>query len=163
VEPCWCWQWQEAPWTLIAGAGAERSRPADCLSWEAGFMPPTDCQWVSSGAARACMIDVFPRDERCCRLFHNGDLTFALAGWCLLGRGVGGLEGPRAGVDGLWCLCCGDVVGGPFAGGLPLVFQRSPSLLVRWVDAWGCCGGRTSAWASSGRGQLQQACWFTAV
>jgi hypothetical protein len=53
--------------------------------------------------------------------------------------------------------------GGPFTGGRPSVFQRSPSLLVRWVDAWGCGGGRTSAWVSSKRGQLQQACGFTAV
>ena len=29
------------------------------------------------------------------------------------------------------------VVGGPFAGGGPSVFQRSLSLLVRWVAAWG--------------------------
>ena len=54
-----------------------------------------------------------------------------------LGRGVGGLGGPRAGVDGMWRLCCGVAVGGPFAGGRPSVFHRSPSLLVRWVDAWG--------------------------
>ncbi len=33
----------------------------------------------------------------------------------------------------------------------------------RWGDAWGCGGERASAWASSGRGQLQQACGFTAV
>ena len=52
---------------------------------------------------------------------------------------------------------------GPFAGGRPSVFQRSPSLLVRWGDAWGCGGERAAAWASSGRGQLQQACGFTAV
>jgi hypothetical protein len=38
-----------------------------------------------------------------------------------------------------------------------------PSLLVRWGDAWGCGGGRAAAWASSGRGLLQQACGFTAV
>jgi hypothetical protein len=37
------------------------------------------------------------------------------------------------------------------------------SSLVRWVDAWGCGGGRAAAWASSGRGQLQQACGFAAV
>jgi hypothetical protein len=43
------------------------------------------------------------------------------------------------------------------------VFQSSQSLLVRWVDAWGCGGGRAPAWAFSGRGQLQQACGFTAV
>jgi len=41
--------------------------------------------------------------------------------------------------------------------------DRSQSLLVRWGDAWGCYGERASAWASSGRGQLQQACGFTAV
>ena len=68
--------------------------------------------------------------------------------WCSLSK-------PRAGVDGLWRLCCGAVVGGPFAGGRPSVFQRSPSLLVRWGDAWGCSGGRAAVWASSGRGQLQ--------
>ena len=44
------------------------------------------------------------------------------------------------------------------------VFQRSPSLLVRWGAMMrGCSGGRAAAWASSGRGQLQQACGFTAV
>jgi hypothetical protein len=92
-------------------------------------------------------------------------LTLALAGrWrCGLGRGVGGLGGPRAGVDGRWRLCCGAVVGGPFAGARTSVFQRSLSLLVRWVAAWGCGGGRASAWASSGRGPLQQACGFTVV
>jgi hypothetical protein len=77
--------------------------------------------------------------------------------------GVRGLGGPRAGVDGLWRLCCGVAVGGPFAGGRPSVFQCSPSLLVRWGDAWGCGGGRAAAWASSGRGLLQQACGFTAT
>ncbi len=60
-------------------------------------------------------------------------------------------------------LCCGVSVGGPFADGRPSVFQSSQLLLVRWVDAWGCGGGRASAWESSGRGQLQQACGFTAV
>ena len=45
----------------------------------------------------------------------------------------------------------------------PSVFQRSQSLLVRWGDAWGCGGWRAAAWASFGRGQLQQACGFTAV
>ena len=29
--------------------------------------------------------------------------------------------------------------------------------------AWGCGGGRETVWVSSGRGQLQQACGFTAV
>ena len=29
------------------------------------------------------------------------------------------------------CLCCSAVVGAPFVGGLPSVFQRSLSLLVR--------------------------------
>jgi hypothetical protein len=42
---------------------------------------------------------------------------------------VGGLGGPQAGVDALYRLCCGAVVGGPFSGGLPSVFQRSP-----WCD-----------------------------
>jgi hypothetical protein len=51
----------------------------------------------------------------------------------------------------------GAVVGGQS------VFQRSLSLLVRWVAAWGCCGGRSEAWVSSGRVPLQQLCWFTAV
>jgi hypothetical protein len=59
----------------------------------------------------------------------------------------------------LWHLCCGDVVGGAFAGGRPSVFHRSLSLLVRWDTA---CG-RSVAWASSGWGLLQQACGFTAV
>ena len=54
-------------------------------------------------------------------------------------------------------------LGGQFAGGRPSVFQRSLSLLVRWDTAWGCGGGRAEAWASSGRGPLQQACGFTAV
>jgi hypothetical protein len=54
------------------------------------------------------------------------------------------------------------IMGGQFAGGRTSVF-RSQSLLVRWVDAWGCGGERVSAWASSGRGQLQQACGFTTV
>jgi hypothetical protein len=40
-----------APWTPIASVGAERSRPAGCWSWEAGFMPPAGGQWVSSRAA----------------------------------------------------------------------------------------------------------------
>ncbi len=65
-------------------------------------------------------------------------------------------------LDGLCRLCCGVAVGRPFAGGRPSVF-RSQSLLVRWGDAWGCGGGRTAAWESSGRGQLQQVCRFTAV
>ncbi len=43
-------------------------------------------------------------------------------GGCGLGRGVGVLGEPRAGVDGLWRLCCGVAVGGPFAGGRPSVF-----------------------------------------
>ena len=30
---------------------------------------------------------------------------------------MGGLGGPRAGVDGLCSLCCGVAVRGPFAGG----------------------------------------------
>ena len=63
MEPRRCWQrqedmlrrrglsWRVAPWTPIAGVGAERSRPAGCWSWEAGFMPPAGGQWVSSGAA----------------------------------------------------------------------------------------------------------------
>jgi hypothetical protein len=86
-----------------------------------------------------------------------------------LGRGVGGLGGPRSGVDGLCRLCCGaykflfqqEQLKG--IGGRPSVFQRSPSLLLRWGDAWGCGGERTAVWASFGRGQLQQACGFTAV
>jgi hypothetical protein len=84
-------------------------------------------------------------------------------GGCGLGQGVGGLGWPRAGVDGLWHLCCGVFVGGPFAGGRPSVFQHSQLLLVRWGDAWGCGGGRAAAWASSGRGQLQQTCGFATV
>jgi hypothetical protein len=48
----------------------------------------------------------------------------------LLGLGVGGLGGPRGGVDGLCCLCCGIAVGGQFADGLPSVFQHSQLLLV---------------------------------
>ena len=36
-------------------------------------------------------------------------------------------------------------------------------LLMRWVSAWGYCGGRTEEWASSGRGPLQQEYGFTAV
>ena len=89
-------------------------------------------------------------------LFRNGGLTLALAGrWRpLRDKGWGGARGrglgaPRAGVDGRWRLCCGAVVGGALAGGWPSVFQRSLlSLLVRWVDAWGCSGGRAAAWAS---------------
>ena len=73
-------------------------------------------------------------------LFCNGDLTLALSSqWLPLragsGRGVvmRGLDGPRAGVDTLCRLCCGNVVGGPFAGCLPSVFHCSLVLLVRWV------------------------------
>jgi hypothetical protein len=76
---------------------------------------------------------------------------------------VGGLGGPRAGVDGLCHLCCRVAVGGPFAGGLSSVFQCSLLLLVRWGYVWGCGGGRTEVWVSSRRGQLQQACGFTVV
>ncbi len=43
-------------------------------------------------------------------------------GGCGLGRGVGVLGGPRAGVDGLCRLCYGVAVGGPFAGGRSSVF-----------------------------------------
>jgi len=42
--------WLAAPWTLVAGLGAECSRPAGCWYWEAGCMPPAGGQWVSSGA-----------------------------------------------------------------------------------------------------------------
>jgi hypothetical protein len=66
-----------------------------------------------------------------------------------LGRDVGGLGGPRAGVDGLWRLSCGVAVGGPSAGCRPSVFQRSPSLLVRWGDAWGV------RWRAGGVGVLR--------
>ncbi len=56
-------------------------------------------------------------------LFRKGVPTLALAGWWRgLGRGVGGLDGPRAGVDTLWRLCCVAVVGGAFAGGRLCVF-----------------------------------------
>ncbi len=55
---------------------------------------------------------------------------------------MGGLDGPRAGVDGLCRLCCGNVVGGPLAGSRPSVFHCSLLLLVRWVNALGCGGGR---------------------
>jgi hypothetical protein len=47
-------------------------------------------------------------------------------------------------------------VGGPFAGVLQSVFLRSPLLLVRWVDAWGCGGGRSSAWVSFGTVLVRQ-------
>ena len=56
-----------------------------------------------------------------------------------------------------------DALGPSIVGCRPSVFQRSQSLLVRWGDAWGCGGERAVSWASSGRGQLQQACGFTAV
>ena len=57
----------------------------------------------------------------------------------------------------LLCTWCGWAVaslllrccGGPFAGGRPSVFQRSQSLLVRWVDVWGC--GVLRFWARSSR------------
>ena len=97
-------------------------------------------------------------------LFRNGDLTLAFAVWCRClwaGSGCGGVGGQ--GVDGMCRLCCGAVGGGAFAGSRSSVFQHSPSVLVRWVDARGCCGGRVAAWESSGRGQLQQACGFPAV
>jgi hypothetical protein len=99
-------------------------------------------------------------------LFRNGDLTLAWAGrWRPLRAGAerGGLGGPRADVDALWRLCCGDVVGEAFADGLQSVFQPSLSWLVRCDATWGCCDRRAEVWASSGRGPLQQACWFTAV
>jgi hypothetical protein len=73
--------------------------------------------------------------ERCLKLVTT-IIWLGGGGGCGLGRGVVGLGGPRAGVDGLCRLCCGVAVGGPFAGGRPSVFQRSPSLLVRWGDAW---------------------------
>ena len=53
--------------------------------------------------------------------------------------------------------------GGRLLAAGPSVFQRSQLLWVRWGNAWGCGGGRAAAWASSGRGQLQQASGFTAV
>ncbi len=89
--------------------------------------------WTS---VRHLFKDIRSRVTAIKTLFHHGDLTFGVVG-CGLGQGVGGLEGPRAGVDGLCCLCCCAVVGGPFAGGQPSVFQHSPSLLVRWVNSWG--------------------------
>jgi hypothetical protein len=109
------------------------------------------------------ILDVTQRRGRCNLLIFGYELWLGGCGSGGLGRGVGVQVGPRAGVDGLWRVCCGVAVGGPFAGGLPSVFQRGQSLLVRWVDAWGCGGERASAWASSGRGQLQQSCGFTAV
>ena len=56
----------------------------------------------------------------------------------------------------LW-RCCGGAVCWRPAISLP------QSVVVGEVGlAWGCGGGRAAAWASSGRGQLQQACGFTA-
>ena len=52
----------------------------------------------------------------------SGHRSSAQEDGCGLGRGVGVLGGPRAGVDGLWRLCCGVAVGGPFAGGRSSVF-----------------------------------------
>ena len=97
----------------------------------------------------------------CCLL-----LIIRRAGWCRLlwaGSGCGG-SGRAPGWCG-WAVAslCVIAVGGPFADGLSSVFQPSLSLLVRWGNAWGCCGGRTTLWASSGRGQLQHECGFTAV
>jgi hypothetical protein len=83
--------------------------------------------------------------------FHSSFLPLSLplplpspvfgGGRCGLGRGVGGLVGPRAGVDALWRLCCGAVVGGPFAGGRSSVFQRSLSMLGRWGLRGGAVAG----------------------
>ena len=71
-----------------------------------------------------------------------------------------GLGGPRADVDAWWSLCCGAVVGGSFAGGQQSVFDHSLSFVL-WVTTWGCCGGLTVEWVSSGRGQSQQVCGFS--
>jgi hypothetical protein len=61
-------------------------------------------------------------------------------GLCGLGRGVGGLGGPRASVDMLCCLCCCPVVGGAVcwwqAIGLPsqsvIVGEVGRCVGVRW-------------------------------
>jgi hypothetical protein len=99
-------------------------------------------------------------------LFRNGNLTLALTGWCrrLWARSGCGGSGWAPGWCGwsvvslLWC-CCGGAVCWRPAISLP-----TQSVTVgEWVDAWGCGGGRAAAWASSGRGLLQQACGFTSV
>jgi hypothetical protein len=64
----------------------------------------------------AIVADVCSVMGICPRLWLGG------GGGCGLGRGVGVLGGPRAGVDGLCRLCCCVAVGGPFAGGRPSVF-----------------------------------------
>ena len=97
------------------------------------------------------------------RVSLHGSPASVITHCCGLGLGVGVLGGFRAGVDGLCRLCCVVAVGGPFADGLPSVFQPSQLLLVRWGDTWGCCGWRATVWASSGRAKLQQACGFTAL
>ena len=41
--------------------------------------------------------------------------------------------------------------------------EQIKDIIIRWGDSWGCGGERAEAWSSSGRGQLQQPCGFTAV
>jgi hypothetical protein len=101
-------------------------------------------------------------------LFRNGNLTSALAAWwwrLWAGSGCGG-SGRAPG----WCgwavasllrRCCGGAV--CWRPVISLLAQSVTALLVRWGDAWGCGCERAAAWASYGRGQLQQACGFTAV
>jgi hypothetical protein len=62
--------WRAAPWTPIAGVGAERSRPAGCRSWEAGFMPPAGGQWVSAAhhcKTVCCATSKKNAAEKCCK------------------------------------------------------------------------------------------------
>ena len=88
-----------------------------------------------------------------------GWVVAAVVGWV-------GVWGVWAGPGLVW-MGCGIFAAALLWGGRLLAAghqsSRSQSLLVRWGDAWGCGGERASAWASSGRGQLQQACGFTAV
>jgi hypothetical protein len=95
-----------------------------------------------------------------------GDLTLALAGrwrplWARAGRGGSGRALGLCGcaVASLLRRGCGGAVCWRPAIGLP-----AQSVVVgEGGAARGCGGGRAAAWASTGRGQLQQECGFTAV
>jgi hypothetical protein len=130
------------------------------------FLHFVENEWRSFPQAQEPDVDKWKMTNILKILFRNGNLTLALAGWwqLLWARSGCGGSGWAPGWCG-WAVASllRRFCGGPFAGGRPSVFQHSPSLLVRWDDAWGCCGRRVTAWASSGRGLLQQACGFTTV
>ncbi len=76
-----------------------------------------------------------------------------------------GVCGVWAGPEVVWMGCVVFAAALLWGGSLLTAgHQSSNTVSCRWwVDAWGCGGGRAVVWASSGRGQLQQACGFTAV